>query len=47
MPALTTTEASAQPRIVLAVGVQKESNRRAGEWRGSVDGFTSSMVEAG
>ena len=47
MPALTTTEASAQPRIVLGVGVQKENNRRARGGRWSVDSFTSSMLEAG
>ncbi|GAA4948408.1 hypothetical protein GCM10023334_061670 [Nonomuraea thailandensis] len=46
MPALTTTDASAQPRIERAVGAQKDRMKRAKRWGLSVGSFTSSMVGA-
>src|SRR5690606_24033442 len=46
MPALTTTDAIAQPRMAAGVGAQNESRRAKGEEE-SVGSFTSSMVRAG
>ncbi|GAA1755405.1 hypothetical protein GCM10009734_74520 [Nonomuraea bangladeshensis] len=46
MPALATTEASAQARIDRGVGAQNEANPRTKRLGWSVESFTSSMVRA-